>query len=92
MRQQWCPGRFSSPPQKRPGNEATLTPAHLLVGRRVLSLPDYVVRGCEEDIDGVGPDLLDRRAKHLNIAVLGTLEEGVPSGIARVTTLPSWTC
>ena len=22
MRQQWCPGRFSSPPQKRPGNEA----------------------------------------------------------------------
>ena len=24
MRQQWCPGRFSSPPQKRPGNEAYL--------------------------------------------------------------------
>ena len=24
MRQQWCPGRFSSPPQKRPGNEANL--------------------------------------------------------------------
>ena len=23
MRQQWCPGRFSSPPQKRPGNEAS---------------------------------------------------------------------
>ena len=22
MLQQWCPGRFSSPPQKRPGNEA----------------------------------------------------------------------
>ena len=22
MRKQWCPGRFSSPPQKRPGNEA----------------------------------------------------------------------
>ena len=22
MRQQWCQGRFSSPPQKRPGNEA----------------------------------------------------------------------
>ena len=23
MRQQWCPGRFSSPPQKWPGNEAS---------------------------------------------------------------------
>ena len=24
MRQQWCPGRFSSPPQKWPGNEASV--------------------------------------------------------------------
>ena len=37
-----------------------LTP---LVGR---GLPDYVVCGCEEDIDGVGPELLNRRARHLS--------------------------
>ena len=29
MRQQWCPGRFSSPPQKRPGNEARYSYAEL---------------------------------------------------------------
>ena len=27
MLQQWCPGRFSSPPQKRPGNEASIASA-----------------------------------------------------------------
>ena len=42
-----------------------LTPAHLLTGRRVLSLPDYI--SCRhEDVDDVEPELLDKRARYLN--------------------------
>ena len=32
MREQWCPGRFFPPPQKRPGNEARAS-AHLVPSR-----------------------------------------------------------
>ena len=45
-----------------------LTPAHLLIGRRVLSLPDYLSHGCE-DIGHVEPDLLGRRVRHLNVTL-----------------------
>ena len=45
-----------------------LTPAHLLTGRRVLSLPDYLSHGCE-DIDDIEPELLDKRARHLNVTL-----------------------
>ena len=45
-----------------------LTPAHLLTGRRLLSLPDYISHGCE-DIDDVERELLDRRARHLNVTL-----------------------
>ena len=43
-----------------------LTPAHLLIGRRVLSLPDYIRCGCENDVAEVEPELLDKRVRHLN--------------------------
>jgi len=44
--------------------EEALTPSHLLVGRRLLSLPDHL---CDEPDDfEVSPDLLTRRARHLN--------------------------
>ena len=42
-----------------------LTPAHLLTGRRLLSLPDYISHGCE-DIDDVEHELLDRRHSMLH--------------------------
>ncbi len=48
--------------------EEPLTPSHLLTGHRILSLPDHLCRGAEED-DGdirIGPEVLTKRARHLN--------------------------
>ena len=48
--------------------EEPLTPSHLLTGRRILSLPNHLCRGTEED-DGditAGPEVLTKRARHLN--------------------------
>ena len=47
--------------------EEPLTPSHLLVGRRLLSLPDYLGHVCEpsdEDFE-VGASQLTKRMKHL---------------------------
>ena len=44
--------------------EEALTPSHLLVGRRLMSLPDYLCP--EPDDPEVTPDLLTRRARHFN--------------------------
>ena len=45
-----------------------LTPAHLLTSRRVLSLPDYIGHEHEDVVD-VEPELLDKRARHLNVTL-----------------------
>ena len=48
--------------------EEPLTPSHLLIGHRVLSLPDTVVTcgggDCDEDID-VSQESLSKKARHL---------------------------
>ncbi len=47
--------------------EEPLTPSHLLIGRTVLSLPDHLCRGAEDDGDiRTGPEILTKRARHLN--------------------------
>lgn len=48
--------------------EEPLTPSHLLVGRRLLSLPDHLCRGSGEEGEDIetGPELLSRRARYLN--------------------------
>ena len=47
--------------------EEPLTPSHLLVGRRILSLPDNLAHFAHEDEDfEVTGESLQRRAKHLN--------------------------
>lgn len=45
--------------------EEPLTPSHLLIGRRALSLPDYAL--CQEiDNFEISPSLLNKRMKYLN--------------------------
>ena len=46
--------------------EQPLTPAHLLTGRRLLSLPDTVSYQDAEDDFEVTPDQLTKRLKYLN--------------------------
>ncbi len=48
--------------------EEPLTPSHLLIGRRILSLPDHLCGGAEDDDGdiGIGPEVLTKRARHLN--------------------------
>ena len=48
--------------------DQSLTPAHLLIDRRVLSLPDYISHG-REDVDDVEPELLQKRARHLTVTL-----------------------
>ena len=48
--------------------EEPLTPSHLLVGKRILSLPDHISCAWDSDDDEFTPDSarLTRQAKHLN--------------------------
>ena len=46
-------------------SEEPITPSHLLIGRRVLSLPDSLCYEDDEDYN-VTPQLLSKRLKHLN--------------------------
>ena len=47
--------------------EEPLTPSHLLVGRRLMNLPDHISTGSQVDDDiEVDTNLLNRRARHLN--------------------------
>ena len=47
--------------------EEPLTPSHLLVGRRLMNFPDHL---CHEPMDFEAvPDVLTRRARHLNYAL-----------------------
>ena len=45
--------------------EEPLIPSHLLIGRRIMSLPDHLCCVEEEDSDS-GHDVLTRRMRHLN--------------------------
>ena len=47
--------------------EEPLTPSHLLIGRRVMSLPDPVPD--DDSDDDVTADQLNRRSKHLNLTL-----------------------
>ena len=51
--------------------EQPLTPSHLLVGRRLLSLPDHLTcLGLEDDEDfDLSPQSIHRRVKHLNSTI-----------------------
>ena len=49
--------------------EEPLTPTHLLVGRRLLNLPDYLQCSSEEDANDIEPSVLDRRTRHLNLTL-----------------------
>ena len=49
--------------------EEPLTPSHLLTGRRILSLPDHFCHDPDEEAFNSSPDLLTKRAKHLNNTV-----------------------
>lgn len=48
--------------------EEPLTPSHLLVGRRILNLPDHLghVENPNDEDYSVDPTTLTRRMKHLN--------------------------
>ena len=46
--------------------EEPLTPSHLIAGRRIWSLPDHLCRVPEDEEFGSGPELLTKRARHLN--------------------------
>ena len=45
--------------------EEPLTPSHLLIGRRVMSLPDHIYHEITDE-DEVNSHLLNKRARHLN--------------------------
>lgn len=50
----------------RPLSYVPLTPSHLLVGQRVMSLPDHICYKKEMDNGAeVNPNLLNKRARHL---------------------------
>ena len=46
--------------------EEPLTPSYLLVGRRLLSLPDHISCGFEESVDDIEPEVLDKPTRYLN--------------------------
>ena len=46
--------------------EEPLTPSHLIAGRRIWSLPDHLCRVPEDEEFGSGPEVLTKRARHLN--------------------------
>ena len=46
--------------------EEPLTPSHLIAGRRIWSLPDHLYHVPEDEEFGSGPELLTKRARHLN--------------------------
>ena len=51
--------------------EAPLTPAHFLMGRRTLSVPDSLLYQCEDDDDDVmiTHEQLNKRMWHLNVVL-----------------------
>ena len=55
--------------------EESLTPSHLLIGRRELSLPDSTLyHGLDEDVEFT-PEVLNRRMDHLNTMLITFLEK-----------------
>ena len=46
--------------------EEPLTPSHLLVGRRLMNLPDHLVTRCVDDYEETNGDCLSARLKYLN--------------------------
>ena len=46
--------------------EEPLTPSHLLVGRRLMNLPDHLVTGCVDDFEETNVHCLSARLKYFN--------------------------